>query len=234
MTAAAKEKKPEPAVDLLGFGDDPIGSAATEKALPSVVPATLDGDDFDDFQSAPVGGASPTPASKPNVFDLLGGASPSLPVAQAPPRAAAAPMMPAIQPQATRPAAPPAFGGQSMGQPMISPTQHVISPTVPSGSVPLKPAGAPVLGHAAKPSSNFDDLWSLSLGASPAAQPGSGVATGKTMKDLAQEKAQANIWGGAATANGGARAFASNGGTGLFGASSASSAAPSDSDDLLL
>jgi len=44
-----------------------------------------------------------------------------------------------------------------------------------------------------KNSSNFDDLWSLSLGSSSAATPAAGA--GKSIKDLEKEKATNGLWG---------------------------------------
>lgn len=87
---------------------------------------------------------------------------------------------------------------------------------------------------AAKPaaSSNFDDLWSMSLGSS-ASKPQTSAAPAKSIQDLQREKAQAGIWG--AGQQGKAPAGA---GFGAFGAPALSNAAPPSSsgngmDDLL-
>ena len=45
---------------------------------------------------------------------------------------------------------------------------------------------------AVKSSSNFDDLWSLSLGSTSTAVP---AGAGKSIKDLEKEKATAGLWG---------------------------------------
>ncbi len=51
-----------------------------------------------------------------------------------------------------------------------------------------KPAAAPAK------STNFDDLWSLSLGGSTAAKPAA-AGPNKSIKDLEKEKATAGLWG---------------------------------------
>ena len=56
--------------------------------------------------------------------------------------------------------------------------------------------GAPAPTTAAKPasSSNFDDLWSMSLGTSTS-KPQAASTPAKSIQDLQREKAQAGIWG---------------------------------------
>ena len=69
--------------------------------------------------------------------------------------------------------------------------------------------------HASKPSSsgNFDDLWNLSLGsASKSSQPS---ANQKSIKDIAKEKANANIWGGASQQAGKAPAASQQSSSGI-------------------
>ena len=80
-----------------------------------------------------------------------------------------------------------------------------------------------------KPSANFDDLWSLSLGSGTGAgmaRPAS-AAAGKSIKDLEKEKAMSGLWGGGN--KGGAFGGA---GTGL--GSSSVTQSNNGADDLLL
>lgn len=78
------------------------------------------------------------------------------------------------------------FGG---GAAALRPTSMamVSAPTAPTN----KTSAAPTT----KNSSNFDDLWSLSLGSTSAKPPASG-ASGKSIKDLEKEKVMAGLWGG--------------------------------------
>ncbi len=61
---------------------------------------------------------------------------------------------------------------------------------------PSAPTNKPSLAPATKSSSNFDDLWSLSLGSTTAKPSAVGAASGKSIKDLEKEKAMAGLWGG--------------------------------------
>ncbi|KAF8506336.1 hypothetical protein JB92DRAFT_732640 [Gautieria morchelliformis] len=266
-----KEKeKPVPVDDLLGDWGDDSGAAALsatasihDKALPALVPpVSNDGDDFDDFQSAPV---SPPPAplafsqtpmqtpaqgnAKPNLFDILNPSTPTTATSTAPvasrapgPAQQSWPQSP-LQAQTARPNY---FGGSMGGMGSTTPMSPVpasftggastgsgsgpLSPT-PAGARPPPPGSAP---PAAKSNSNFDDLWSLGLGASAKAGPGSSssATAGKSMKDLEREKAQAGIWG----ASQGQTKQASVGAFGAFGSSSVggSSGGGGGGDDLLL
>jgi len=138
------------------------------------------------------------------------------------------------------------FGGAT--SPPMRPT--TMSPTSPPMRNNLTPAMGPTapaaLGAAKpKPSSNFDDLWSMSLGSSTGSKPtSSGTGATKSIKDLEKEKAQAGIWGSGLQpqqqrsgggAMGGAGGFGNFGG-GSFGGSGAasSSASAGGADDLLL
>jgi epsin len=279
----AKEKEKEKPVavdDLLGdWGDDsgPAASSTTtsihNKALPALVPPVTNdgatspffvrncpqkifftGDDFDDFQSAPV---SPAPAplafsqtpmqasaqgnSKPNLFDILNQSTPSAATSAAP-VASRAPTQQQSWPQSplqAQTARPNYMGGGSMGGMGSTPMSPVpssftggsgaLSPTPASASSPRPPPGS---AHpTAKSASNFDDLWSLGLGASAKAGAGSSgnVTAGKSIKDLEREKAQAGIWGASqGTAN-----QASVGAFGAFGNSNAGGSS-GGGDDLLL
>lgn len=120
---------------------------------------------------------------------------------------------------------PPPMGGIGMGGAM-RPTPNA------SASFSSVKSGA---GHAKTASSaggGFDDLWSMSLGAGKTPSGGASAAgTGKSIRDLEKEKAQAGIWGGGSSA-GGFGAFGS-GTTSNTGGSSAP-AASGGLDDLLL
>lgn len=94
------------------------------------------------------------------------------------------------------------------------------------------PAGTRPAATKTASSTNFDDLWSMSLGSS-AAKPAAATA-GKSIKDLEKEKAQASIWGGGGA--GAAKPAQSQWGAfaGAPASSSSSNAAGGGGDDLLL
>ena len=167
-------------------------------------------DDFADFQAAPVF-TTPAPAAvpaqtapKPNLMALLN----------------AQPLHPATtayaQPQQQQP---PNYGAPTMGMGGHRQTPSLSTPgfygapqQAPQqqganyfgGSAPMRPmssfsppqAQAPAAKPAAAPakSSNFDDLWSLSLGGSTTAKPAA-AGPNKSIKDLEKEKATAGLWG---------------------------------------
>ncbi|KAG2066697.1 ENTH-domain-containing protein [Suillus decipiens] len=258
-TQPAPPKPKEPEVDLLGgFGDEPVASAGvnpvsnTNKALPTVGNVNIDDDDFADFQAAPSSPApsSPVPASaplptKPTLMEMLRSTSPP---------ASRAPMMsPSLGSQVPKPAA---FANTSVRP--LSPTNRQIFPSTAGGSsgnlwstsTPLSPttsvrtsmSAAPIISAVPPPkassatspksSSNFEDLWSLSLGTTtPTVRSGN---TGKSIKDLEKEKAQAGIWASSqkpgATQMGMGSGFGNFGGMGTSGGTSTSAG----DDDLLL
>ena len=115
------------------------------------------------------------------------------------------------------------------GAPLV-PNQGVMSPmSPPSRTTTTSPGAAGAQPKAA--SANFDDLWSMSLGASSKPAAG-GMGAQKSMKDLEKEKAQASIWGG------GQQRPPMGAPLGSFGGAPASNAAPASSsgnglDDLL-
>ncbi|CAE6404602.1 unnamed protein product [Rhizoctonia solani] len=76
----------------------------------------------------------------------------------------------------------------------------IMSPNAPGSQIKSPGAASTASGGAAKSAANFDDLWSMSLGSSATAKPATnaGASTGKSIKDLEREKAQAKIWGGGA------------------------------------
>lgn len=170
-------------------------------------------DDFADFQAAPVqaGGATPAPA-KPNLMDLLN-ATPSH-RSSTPPTFGQSSIQPSL------------FGSpRAGGIGTLATTMHRPSPSLSAVSPPLTPQvqltpsanifGAPLASTApirsmsaaptskptptqSKPtSSNFDDLWSMSLGGG--SKPATSSAGSKSMKALEKEKAQASLWGGSQT-----------------------------------
>ncbi|KAG2131770.1 hypothetical protein DEU56DRAFT_813207 [Suillus clintonianus] len=254
----APPKPKEPEVDLLGgFSDEPVTAppvSNTNKALPSVGNVSLDDDDFADFQAAPSSPApsSPAPASapvptKPTLMEMLRSASP--------PTGNRAPMMsPSLASQV-----PTGFPNTSMRA--LSPTNRQFFPAAASGSsgslwststplspttsvrtpmsaAPIPPAAAPPKASPASPpksSSNFEDLWSMSLGTSSTTPTVKSGSTGKSIKDLEKEKAQAGIWASSqkpGAAQMGMGGFGNFGGIGTSGGASFASA--SGGDDLLL
>ena len=118
------------------------------------------------------------------------------------------------------------FGSGS--KPMSPPIRATaVAPTSP----PIRASSTPAAPSATKPSSNFDDLWSMSLGSSATTKPTTG---GKTMNDLTKEKAEAGIWGGAQKPTIVPMGGATGGGFGNFGDSFTSASAGGGGDDLLL
>ncbi|KAJ8481753.1 hypothetical protein ONZ45_g15196 [Pleurotus djamor] len=230
-----------------------IAGFSTNKALPALgapaptAPAvSLDDDDFADFQAAPVSPsasstvATPSVAPKPNLMDML---------SQGPTRSNTLPT-PAVQAQ-------PAYGGMGMNagmggvghrpsmsgsfsspmQPMQAAQQSIfggaaMKPTVSAvpprtTMTPSSAAMTPTSTTSSKGGSNFDDLWSMSLGSS-ASKPATGTGQGKSIKDLEREKAMAGLWGagGKPPAGAGASSF------GNFG--NGAPASSNNGDDLLL
>jgi epsin len=197
-------------------------------------------DDFADFQAAPVTQNTTKPS---NLMDLLN-STPSRPA----PTSYAQPThtQPTLKPQ-------PNLFGTSNGfgtSTTTAPTQNLF------GAAPLKPVSVALTTAApprntsqgtgtgtgasvAKPSANFDDLWSMSLGSGPA-RPASAGAGGKSIKDLEKEKALAGLWGKSGSqANMNAGAFGSFGiprtsGSGMMGGASSSLSNSAGTDDLLL
>ncbi|CAE6413666.1 unnamed protein product [Rhizoctonia solani] len=126
----------------------------------------------------------------------------------------------------SQPMSPIGFGGAAP-RPAMQPTMSsgpnyfasasVMSPTASTPGSQIKTPGvaSSAGGGAAKSSANFDDLWSMSLGSSSVAKPATnaGAGTGKSIKDLEREKAQAKIWGGGGQASntGGFGNFSSGG-----------------------
>ncbi|ESK87476.1 epsin domain-containing protein [Moniliophthora roreri MCA 2997] len=233
---------------------NPPTSFATNKALPVVgntaSPAvSLDDDDFAEFQAAPsptTAAPAPTPAAaapvpKMNLMEMLNSAQPSM-------------VSPMGQPQQGS-LFNTGVGNMGMGMhrsnPSLSSTSQYSSPvqtTSPPPFSPIRPAtmsptsssakvpstGVAAAKHASKPSSNFDDLWTMSLGSS---KPSTPVGAGKSIKDLEKEKASAGLWGstggGAKPPMGNANSFGAFGGTSM-GSGASTSGSGNAGDDLLL
>ncbi|KAK8853491.1 hypothetical protein IAR55_004198 [Kwoniella newhampshirensis] len=187
----AKESKPAEKpkeVNLFDFGDDDEVSAPAPAAAAAAAASLVGGDDdFDDFQQAPAAPSPPPVASsaKPtnaNLFDLLGSTSTTTPAVSAP----RAPSLsgPAFSlPTPNYSSPPPAATPQA---PMI-----VSRPSYSSASIALSPK--PTGGS----KSTFDDLFTTSLssmGGRSTASSGQ-AGQGKSIKDLANEKASSSLWG---------------------------------------
>ena len=208
------------------------------------------------FSQAPIQASAPGNA-KANVFDILNQSSqPTATVAVAPALSGAPTQQTWQQTTAlqAQPVRPNYFGGSmgTMGSGGTTPMSPVTASLASGGSMgsgggslsPILAAARPsasgsTLGASGKPNANFDDLWSLGLGASGKAASGSSSANttataGKSIKDLEREKAQAGIWG----ASQGVKPQAASMGSpfGPFGSSTAGSSAASGGggDDLLL
>ncbi|KAF6755839.1 hypothetical protein DFP72DRAFT_895352 [Ephemerocybe angulata] len=248
---------PAPVEDLLGdFGDDAFGSSvsapappATNKALPAVTAVSLDDDDFADFQAAPVQQA-PVAQAKPNLLAMLNSSSP-------PPRQPSAPSFGQAQPPPGYGAPLGGFTNAHRPSPSLSSQGGFASPTAPSmqpmqsqnlfgGAAPLRPtatsqasfgntarpASTPAAAPAKPASANFDDLWSLGLGASTS-KPATPVAGTKSIQALQKEKAQASIWGAGGQKQPQPAQFG-GGAFGSFGTSTNAGASAGGDDDLLL
>ena len=207
-------------------------------------------DDFADFQAAPVqtGGAAPAPA-KPNLMDLLN-ATPSHrsstpptfgPSSNQQPSLFGSPRAGSVGTSATSAHRPsPSLSTMSPLAPQIQPTQTgnmfggaPLANTTPIRSMSAAPTSKPASAQSKPSSSNFDDLWSMSLGGSKPAAPSTGS---KSMKALEKEKAQATLWGSQATSKSPVSTGKTNDIFGSFGNAGLGSGGKSNggNDDLLL
>lgn len=201
-------------------------------------------DDFADFQAAPVQATQSTVpaamAKKPTLMDMLG----------APGSGSTVPSIGAISQQQPIGYGMGAGGHRQMPSLSAGPTQFAslaaqpplmqslfsgnaaqLRPTpIASGSSISLPGTSST--PAAKSSSNFDDLWSLSLGPKPAGAVGAGSGIGKSIKDLEKEKAMAGLWGSAVQQRAGNTGVASQQVFSSFG--NAPPPSSTDGDDLLL
>ncbi|PFH54025.1 hypothetical protein AMATHDRAFT_136397 [Amanita thiersii Skay4041] len=255
-TPPAPAPAPAPVVeDLLGGFDDTTSStagvatstASVDKALPALnIKQTvgLDDDDFADFQAAPVQAttsqaatAAVPPPAKPNLMDLLNST----------PRTAI--NTTSFVPQTQKSSL---FGSAGTGGVRASSPMHRASPSLTTFSSPLVPqvqhtqtSAAPMrlTSITSKPpassthskvgsssGSNFDDLWSMSLGSTP--KPAPAISGNKSIKDLEKEKAQAALWGSRSQPPKGP--MGSMSAFGSFGTSTSGAGTSSGGDDLLL
>jgi len=170
----------------------------------------LPDDDFADFQAAPSSSSASSTSSKPTLMEMLN----SSPTRVAPATTKSVVVAPGKPPMAL-----PSFGNTTNALGATATTNQAVITPVPvvptpnnlwAASRPLSPSG-PVrsttssvpnrasMSHASSPApaasakglSGFEDLWSMSLGSGPA---GKHTSTGKSIKDLEKEKAQAGIW----------------------------------------
>ncbi|CAE6456960.1 unnamed protein product [Rhizoctonia solani] len=156
---------------------------------------------FDMLDSTP---AAPAPAntfSPVQAKPIFGGPAPSFGATQSPTTMSFG--------STSQPMSPAGFGGTA-SRPAMQPTMSsgpnyfasapVMSPTASTPGSQIKAPGVTSTagGNASKSSANFDDLWNMSLGSSSTAKPvaNTSASTGKSIKDLEREKAQAKIWGG--------------------------------------
>lgn len=188
-----------------------------------------DDDDFADFQAAPV---SPPANNKPNLLEMLQSSAPQAQsYAATPSTGANNNLFGMLAPTSS----PPAYQSQTQSSMFSTPIAAATPPPMrapAAAPTPMRATSTPAVTSApAKPSSNFDDLWSMSLGSSAVSKPAGGA--GKSIKDLEKEKAQAGIWGsGQKTAA--APASGMGGGFGNFGGSFGGSSSTVGGDDLLL
>lgn len=209
-------------------------------------------DDFTDFQAAPLqAGQTVSQVKKPTLLEMIG-STPALglpvntgftPAYQNPPMAygmntpgfatglsghrqqLSLSSTQQLTPVAAQPQVPLNLLGNTTAPlrptPMAMGSTTMSAPGLLAHSNTEKRPTAPVV----KSSSNFDDLWSLSLGSTSTAT--SGIGAGKSIKDLEKEKATAGLWGARQTV-----ANTSNTKPAAFGAYN--TVQPSGGDDLLL
>ncbi len=204
-------------------------------------------DDFADFQAAPPSAPAsttttaipPAPggAAKPNLMDLLASTAtaPSPPTYRPTPSAQTQPfggfntvLTPSSQ---VRPSSTPVTAPSYAATPVMGAARSVVTSPVSAGPTSLAGKSAKSTGG------GFDDLWSMSLGSAATSKPSAPAGAGKSIRDLAKEKAQAGIWGTQSQSQGQARP-PSMGGFGSFAtnatAGSGVGGAPNGADDLLL
>lgn len=168
-------------------------------------------DDFADFQAAPSSSSASSTSSKPTLMEMLN---------SSPPRVAPATTKSAAVASGKPPMAIPSFGNTTNALGATATTKQVVvtpgsvtptpnnlwaasrplSPTGPARSTTSSVPNRASMSHAssaaasAKGLSGFEDLWSMSLGATSSGSMGNHASTGKSIKDLEKEKAQTGIW----------------------------------------
>lgn len=176
------------------FGGFAAPAASTEGSLSSLpIPVCAwelishHADDFDDFQSAPTPVAA-APSAHQNVFDLL----------KANPPSSAAP------PRSSFPVASPTPSYQQ-AMPSYAPMQAQSRPPMqqqPSGSYSSASSRTPQAAPAAKPASDFSDLFS-SFGGAPSSSGRAGGAGPKlSMGELATQARQKQLFASAGSGQG--------------------------------
>ena len=217
-------------------------------------------DDFADFQAAPVQPTQTTaaaaPTKKPTLMDMLGapGPGPTAPSIGAQQQqhlgygigiatqgvgmgAGGHRQMPSFSAGptqfATLAAQPPPMQNLFAGNAaQLRPTPMASGSSISLPGTSATPSVAKSSAPAAKSSSNFDDLWNLSLGSKPANAVGAGSDIGKSIKDLEKEKAMAGLWGRAVQPKASSTGVASQQVFSSFG--NAPPPSSTDGDDLLL
>ncbi|CAO1619893.1 unnamed protein product [Parajaminaea phylloscopi] len=208
-TASQKRQAPQQQVaDLFSFDDDePAASAVPKKH--GVAGSDSLGDDFDDFQAAPVASATTTSS----------GASKTASAAKAAPAPSASKgnnVFDFLDDDAlsgSAPAPAPKTAGQAPAKGLATATSALSPPLRPSNtsSAPAASIGStPGSGNRASSTapqqqqassktasglSGFDDLWSSSSGSANKSSASSGK---KTMADLAKEQSGQGVWGASA------------------------------------
>ncbi|KAL5632657.1 hypothetical protein ACGC1H_005566 [Rhizoctonia solani] len=214
ITTAPTLSQPAPPVAPAVSLDDDFGEFSSASVAPA--PAT----------QAPASVPAPAASKSSSLFDMLDSTPAPAPAnafnpVQAPMFGGAAPTSFGAMQSPTagsfgtvsQPLSPTHVGG-AVPRPAMQPTMSsgpnyfasapIMSPSTPGSQIKSPGATGIASGGAAKSSSaNFDDLWSMSLGSSATAKPATnaGASTGKSIKDLEREKAQAKIWGGGAQAS---------------------------------
>ncbi|KAF8558256.1 ENTH-domain-containing protein [Imleria badia] len=258
MSAPPASQQKEPETDLLGGFDDAPAStapsatnaASPNKALPSLT--GFDDDDFADFQAAPSPSspASP-PATRPTLMEMLNSSPPSRPQAST--------VNPLLTSQAQRATSPPSYNAPlaaitnnrqsqsfsptpaqntlwTSSQP-LSPTTTSTSASTPATRSSTAAASNKAPGTAppapAKGLSGFEDLWSMSLGGPSTGTAAKTPTTGKSIKDLEKERAQAGIWASSQKPGGATASMGLGNAFGNFGSAKAGETT-GGGDDLLL
>lgn len=188
--------------------------------------------------TAPVAAAVPAAAPKTNnIFDMLGsapaaptstfGSTQPKPMFGGPAQTFGSVQSPTAMSfgNTSQPMSPTALGGRPPMQPTAPSGPNyfasapVMSPTTSSSQIRSAGTTNTPSGGASKSSANFDDLWNMSLGSSSTAKSANnaGGSTGKSIKDLEREKAQATIWGSGGQAGGGFSSAPTGAGGGASG-----------------
>lgn len=203
-SAKRAAEPPKKVANLLDFDDDeptPAPAAAPAAAAAPSAGDAFGDDDFDDFQSAPIGSsaaapvsAAPAPAppaasgANANLFALLDS---SKPTASAPPSyspSVSSAKSPLTSPPVQSPMSPPSGMGTMMGNHGV-PGMGSMMAAAPQPQAAAAPAPK-------KAASAFDDLFSASLGAPQKPQAGGK----KTIAEMEKEKATQGLWGATSSA----------------------------------